>query len=279
MPPFQFRGNSNYRGSRPNPKHEFSFRYRPPPTSDRPLLSRKRETTPDQLQGESEVKPALKFASLSALSDSEEAEMDMSDDDSDNERPRKKRALGLDGVQDAMPSAAPAPPAPKWSNPDPYTVLPPPSEQTNKRIDVVKLIRKARLENATKTEQTDAVKENSDFISLGMMPEPEPQSNAPENAPKGPRAQEGTDSAIASRKRTHDDEIKGYSRKTGKPASRYNYDGSVIDEWRPLSQETGTPWIESTPASLHMGTQSVLPIFSHYHYTYEVPFTNPQQVS
>jgi non-canonical poly(A) RNA polymerase PAPD5/7 len=229
-------------------------------------LSRKRETTPEQLQGENDTKPALKFASLSALSDSEEAEMDMSDDDSDDERPRKKRVLGVDGPQDTAPAPPPAPPVPKWSNPDPYTALPPPSDQTNKRVDVVKLIRKARLDNAAKSEGTDAVKENSDFISLGAMPEPEPQNNAPENAPKGPRSQEGMDSGIASRKRTHDDEIKGYSRKTGKPSSRYNYDGSVIDEWRSRSQDTGTPWLESTPASLHIGSQSVFSNPSHYLY-------------
>ncbi|KAJ6139373.1 hypothetical protein N7471_005859 [Penicillium samsonianum] len=259
--PFQFRGSSNYRGSRPNPRHEFTFRYQKPATSDRPLLSSKRESTPERLEGE--TKPELKFAEISTLSDSEEAEMDMSDE-SDTERPRKRRALGLDGPQDT----APAPPsAPKWSNPDPYTALPPPAETTNKRVDVVKLIRKARLDIAAKTDETDAVKQNSDFISLGMSFEPEiPQSNAPDNAPKGPKAQEVLDPAIASRKRTRDDEIKGYSRKTGKPASRFNYDGSVIDQWKPLSPETGTPWFEGTPTSLHVGTQLHNEILSFYHW-------------
>lgn len=256
MPPFQFRGNSNNRGSNPNPKHEFSFRYRPPPTADRPLLSRKRETTPEQLHDETQTKAPLKFASLSALSDSEEVEMDMSDDESDTEqRPRKKRAMGLDGHQDLALSPPPAPPTTKWSNPDPYTALPPPSEQTNKRVDVVKLIRKARIDYAAKAAPADAVKENSDFISLGAMPDPEPQNNAPENAPKGPRGYETTDSAIGSRKRTREDELKGFSRKTGKPASKYNYDGSVISEWKPLSEETATPWFEPTIASMHIGTQ------------------------
>jgi non-canonical poly(A) RNA polymerase PAPD5/7 len=211
------------------------------------------ESAPELLSGD--TKPELKFAPLASLSDSEEVEMDMSDDSGD-ERPRKKRAFGFDGLRDIAPSSSPVP---KWSNPDPYTVLPPPAEVTNKRVDVVKLIRKARLDVASKMDETDAVKQNSDFISLGMENEPEiPQSNAPDNAPKGPKAQEGLDSAIASRKRTRDDEIKGYSRKTGKPASRFNYDGSVIDQWRPLSQETGTPWFEGTPPSLHVGTQSVL---------------------
>ncbi|KAJ5327775.1 hypothetical protein N7452_008165 [Penicillium brevicompactum] len=274
MPPFQFRGNSNYRGSRPNPKHEFSFRYRPPPTSDRPLLSRKRETTPEQLQGESETKAPLKFASLDALSDSGEAEMDTSDGDSDTERPRKRRAMGLDGLHENTSAPPPPPPAPKWSNPDPYTVLPPPSEQTNKRVDVVKLIRKARLDNAAKTNASDAVKENSDFISLGAMPDPEPENDAPANAPRGPKAQESMDAGPGNRKRTREDELKGYSRKTGKPASRYNYDGSVIDQWLPLSQETGTPWFESTPTSLHIGTQLNHEILSFYNWAKPQEFEN-----
>ncbi|KAJ6184323.1 hypothetical protein N7519_005624 [Penicillium mononematosum] len=260
-PPFQFRGNSNHRGSRPNPRHEFTFRYQKPATSDRPLLSSKRESPPQRL--DSETKPEFKFAPLSALSDSEEAEMDMSDE-SDAERPRKRRALALDGPQETAPAP---PPVPKWSNPDPYTALPPPAETTNKRVDVVKLIRKARLEVAPKTDETDAVKQNSDFISLGMGFETEvSESNAPENAPKGPKAQEALDPAIASRKRTRDDELKGYSRKTGKPASRFNYDGSVIDQWRPLSPETGTPWFEGTPVSLHVGTQLHNEILSFYHW-------------
>ncbi|KAJ5269225.1 hypothetical protein N7505_004983 [Penicillium chrysogenum] len=260
-PPFQFRGNSNHRGSRPNPRHEFTFRYQKPATSERPLLSSKRESPPERLDGES--KPEFRFAPLSALSDSEEAEMDMSDE-SDAERPRKRRALALDGPQETAPAP---PPVPKWSNPDPYTALPPPAETTNKRVDVVKLIRKARLDVAPKTDETDAVKQNSDFISLGMGFETEvSESNAPENAPKGPKAQEALDPAIASRKRTRGDELKGYSRKTGKPASRFNYDGSVIDQWKPLSPETGTPWFEGTPVSLHVGTQLHNEILSFYHW-------------
>ncbi|KAJ5782769.1 hypothetical protein N7457_004543 [Penicillium paradoxum] len=256
--PFQFRGNSNYRGSRP--KHEFTFRYQKPATSDRPLLSTKMESAPELLQGD--TMPGFKFASLASLSDSEEAEMDMSDDSDD--RPRKKRVLGVDGSQDTIPTPSPVP---KWSNPDPYTALPPPSETTNKRIDVVKLIRKARLDITQKVDETDAVKQNSDFISLGMEPEPETaQTKAPENAPRGPKAQETIDPAITSRKRTRDDEIKGYSRKTGKPASRYSYDGSVIDQWRALSHETGTPWFESTPAALHVGTQLHNEILSFYNW-------------
>ncbi|KAJ5747214.1 uncharacterized protein N7511_008910 [Penicillium nucicola] len=276
MPPFQFRGSSNYRGSRPNPRHEFTFRAPKPPTAERPLLSNKRESTPEQLQGETKSEP--KFASLATLSDSEEVDMDTSDSE-DDERPRKKRALGFDGLTNGdatLPVSLP--PAPKWSNPDPYTALPPPDESKTPKIDFVKLIRKARLDNSAKSEKSDAVTDNQDFISFGMADETEPdtQDNAPENAPRGPKAMEGLDSSITSRKRTRDDEIKGYSRKSGKPASRFNFDGSVIDQWRPLPNEAGTPWLDMAdhPQSLHIGTQLHNEIMSFYHWAKPQDFEN-----
>jgi non-canonical poly(A) RNA polymerase PAPD5/7 len=219
------------------------------------------------LQGETKSEP--KFASLSALSDSEEVDMDTSDSE-DEERPRKKRALGLDGLGDDITRPTPPPTVPKWSNPDPYTSLPPPDESKTPKIDFVKLIRKARLDNAAKSEKSDAVTNNQDFISLGMANESEPlQDHAPEGAPRGPKAMEGLDPSIASRKRTRDDELKGYSRKSGKPASRFNFDGSVVDQWRPLSNEPGTPWLEipGHPETVNVGTQYVLILFcspSHY---------------
>jgi hypothetical protein len=74
------------------------------------------------------------------------------------------------------------------------------------RFDIVKLIRKARLDNAAKADETDELKENLDFVSFGMISESEPQSNAPENtaniAPKGPAGQRSMYSANPSRKRT-----------------------------------------------------------------------------
>ena len=54
----------------------------------------------------------------------------------------------------------------KWSNPDPYTVLPPPDESRKKRKDVVKLIRKARIAATQDTSAKNAVVNNDDFISL-----------------------------------------------------------------------------------------------------------------
>ncbi|OGE47138.1 hypothetical protein PENARI_c060G01118 [Penicillium arizonense] len=102
--------------------------------------------------------------------------------------------MGLDGAQDTTLIPPPCSSALRWPNPDPYTALPPPSEQTNNKVDVVKLIRKARLDNVAKADETDELRENFDFISLGIISESEPQSNAPENtsglALKGPAGQE-----------------------------------------------------------------------------------------
>lgn len=57
---------------------------------------------------------------------------------------------------------------PKWSNPEMYTALPPPEElRPGKKIDFVQLIRKAKNEAAEKSDATNAVVANDDFISFG----------------------------------------------------------------------------------------------------------------
>ncbi|KAJ6000942.1 hypothetical protein N7481_001351 [Penicillium waksmanii] len=198
MSALQFRGNPNYRGSRPNPST---------PTADRPLLSRKSDSTPEKLQGETKTKPPRKFASLLASSNSKETKRDTSDDASDTERPHKKRTMSVDESQDPTPISNPCPSVPRWSNPDPYTAIPLRSKQTNQRLDVVKLIQKPRLGDKAKAAETDELRENLDFVSLSMISEKsEHQSNAPENASdialKGPTSQENVYSADPSRKRT-----------------------------------------------------------------------------
>ncbi|KAI9375440.1 hypothetical protein BJX61DRAFT_494261 [Aspergillus egyptiacus] len=268
MPPpaFEFRG-ANQRSSH-QPRHEFTFRYQRPTTSERPLLRTRREATPEMLVGpEAENgKPAMKFARIENLSDSEEAEMDVSSDEDEESHPRKKRALESDTTTGTLPTR---PPPPKWSNPDPYTALPPPDESQTKKVDVVKLIRKARLAASAQPAKTDAVVSNEDFISLaGLVDEDEEEaSKAPENAPRGPRRHlEGTDPALGNRKRTHDDEIKGPAKLQGKPISRYSKDGSIIDEWKLRPSETGTPWLNLTQPSLHLGTRLHNEILSFYHW-------------
>ncbi|RDW60392.1 putative topoisomerase family protein TRF4 [Aspergillus mulundensis] len=268
MPPpaYEFRGG----GPRPphHPRHEFTFRYQRPGTSERPLLRSHREKTPEQLVAPDAGNAAMRFARIENLSDSEEADMDVSSDD-EAAHPRKKRALESNTVESK--------PVPKWSNPDPYTALPPPDESQTKKIDVVKLIRKARLAASAQPAKTDAVVSNEDFISLAGLVDENETNNAPENAPKGPRRHlEGSDPALGNRKRTHDDEIKGPARTMGgKLVSRYYNDGSIIDEWRLRPSETGTPWINFMPRTLDMVTVGARfhdEILSFYHWAKPVQY-------
>ncbi|KAL3463158.1 hypothetical protein BJX64DRAFT_287649 [Aspergillus heterothallicus] len=265
MPPpaFQFRGGNR---SSHQPRNEFTFRYPRPGTSERPLLRSHREVTPELLTGldTGAAKPAMKFARLENLSDSEEAEMEVSSDDDQEAHPRKKRAPDSNSNPSAASAAAVAP-TPKWSNPDPYTALPPPDESQNRKVDVVKLIRKARLAaSATQAAQTDAVVSNEDFISLAGLFDEKELGRAPENAPTGPR--------LSNRKRTRDDEIKGSAKSIGKLGSIHPQDGSILDEWKlRQSEESGSPWLVTQP-TLSVGARLHNEIISFYHWVKPVPY-------
>ena len=65
-------------------------------------------------------------------------------------------------------AAAPEPPVPKWSNPDPYTSLPPPESLGAPKKDIVHVIRKSKIDSAPKSDSNNAVKENADFISFSF---------------------------------------------------------------------------------------------------------------
>lgn len=120
--------------------------------SDRAFLKGNRAPTPELMHGmDADLTPGVKYVAVENLSDSEEAEMDVSDsDEDDTKEPKSKQARTSKRATDADS-------APKWSNPDPYTALPPPDESARKKTDVVKLIRKARaaagLEHSSKPEQ------------------------------------------------------------------------------------------------------------------------------
>lgn len=171
------RGNGNARGrGGGGPPRRFG----PKPAHQRDLMRHQREPTPEQLEGMNEGKES-RFKVLDDLSesDSEDDDMDIeseddhhstaspvqiaavnddNSDDSEDEHPRAKRAR----VKSPDPSELSKP---KWSNPDPYTVLPPPDESQNKKKDVVKLIRKAKVEAA---KPAAAAAEGEDFISLNF---------------------------------------------------------------------------------------------------------------
>jgi non-canonical poly(A) RNA polymerase PAPD5/7 len=111
------------------------------------------------------------------------------DDDvmSEGEGPRKRVKADITGPTEQA--------APKWSNPEYFTALPPPESGLAPKKDIVQVIRKAKVESMpTQDTATNAVKENADFISFNMddddmmaseedaLIEPSP----PKNAPTGP---------------------------------------------------------------------------------------------
>ncbi|KAG4029816.1 hypothetical protein MFRU_014g01150 [Monilinia fructicola] len=144
------RGRGGYRG-----------RSGPRLASDRVFLQGKRSPTPELMPGMNEdATTDVKYRDVGDLSDSDEAEMDMSDDDENDDQPKKK--IARTGAK-----AADGDSVPKWSNPDPYTALPPPGESDRKKKDVVKLIRKARVTSGSEGHaKTDAAQD--DFISLDL---------------------------------------------------------------------------------------------------------------
>ncbi len=164
-------------------------------TADRPLLRLKRGETPEQMLGMTDDQNgARRFLPADDISDSAEEQMDESDSYSDQDQvapsnikqrdetvlppsdmaqdrlventlepARKKRALGS-GNNVSKEETAP----PKWSNPDPYTVLPPVDESQRKRKNVVKIIRKARIVSEKEAVIQSQVATNDDFISFGL---------------------------------------------------------------------------------------------------------------
>lgn len=185
----------------------------------------------------------VSYRPLDELTDSDEAEMDMSGDENDEPSTKRARLPGSQADGDSEPKFAP-----RWSNPDPYTVLPPvDNTTTGKKKDVVQLIRKARIQTGEARPSLPTAAE--EFISFdadsdeGEGDEPSgcgpsgsgaasiaaasksaatPALRAPSPATvETPRAQVGStpvgqdislaqdsDSALGSRKRTHDDHIK-----------------------------------------------------------------------
>ena len=173
-------------------------------TAERPLLSSKRGNSPENVLAQIDAQNKRQhFLPADDVSDSDEQGMDESDADerpgSDSmqliaskpldeeivnepnppdaadilERPTKRRATAttVKDVNDATN-------VPRWSNPDPYTVLPPMDESQRKRKDVVKIIRKARIAGEKEYATPNQVAANDDFISFGLGDDNEPDGKS-----------------------------------------------------------------------------------------------------
>jgi non-canonical poly(A) RNA polymerase PAPD5/7 len=134
------------------------FRKSFPATHDRPILKALQDgsRTPERLSGMADV--PSRFKDLAELSES----MDESESDTDAEGDVPRKRQKTEASQPIVTA--------KWSNPDPYTVLPPTGEQVRaKKTDVVQLIRKAKsaAAEASLAAKND-IAGNIDFISLDL---------------------------------------------------------------------------------------------------------------
>jgi non-canonical poly(A) RNA polymerase PAPD5/7 len=269
------RGRGGYRGRGPTK------------AADRPMLNSNRAPTPDLMPGmDEEDKSGVKFRAIEDMSDSDETDMDVSSDDEEKEeQPRKKQAR-TEAKKDDGDSV------PRWSNPDPYTALPPPDESQRKKKDVVKLIRKARVVPAA----DDAPKPEAaadDFISFdfgddimgeeddatyedgvgvpgaptgprfshrdhiqAQLPSTKPPHNTEYDSPtedvqKTPVSNDQSrDSALGSRKRNANDEIKRDEPLKPPPfiakfrSSKQPVGGNINREWRVTATCDPTPWCQ-----------------------------------
>ncbi|KAK4119519.1 hypothetical protein N657DRAFT_658928 [Parathielavia appendiculata] len=215
---------------------------------------------------------SVTYRPLDELSDSDEAEMDISGDEAEPaEGPSSKRA------RTAVEQSASDNSAPKWSNPDPYTALPPEMTTQGKKKDVVQMIRKARV--STQEVRTSLPSESADFIALDFDDSDaeddddyEPKEPAASAAPSvattnsthsvqldlrlppkpvsaklakaAARFPDPTPAALGSRKRTHDDEIKMPHTKL-KRAITHKASGRVTDEWLRDPELDPTPWMRA----------------------------------
>jgi non-canonical poly(A) RNA polymerase PAPD5/7 len=242
----------------------------------RPFIAAERDLLKTDHNSSSEVAffntaGGVTYRPLDELSDSDEAEMDISGDEAGSaEEPSHKRAR-LTVEQSTSDNNAP-----KWSNPDPYTALPPETATQGKKKDVVRLIRKSRVQE--KEVRTSLPSESADFISFDTddsdaaddadddQEEQRPASSAVSSAaasvpiaqldlklppkpvaPKPVKAPvllpDPASSALGSRKRTHDDEIKMPHARL-KKATKMHAGGGITKEWLADPELESTPWMK-----------------------------------
>lgn len=183
----------------------------PKPAHDRAILSKmagSRGTTPEQFEGMDDGNSRFKDVAESSEGD-----------DSGDDGPRKRTKV----------EATDASAAPKWSNPDPYTVLPPPETLGAPKKDIVQTIRKAKNDQASKV---DKVADNSDFISFNFDDDEEDASmDQPSPPPAKSPARSGEPTF------SHRD---SFHRKTS-TASTPQTNGASSTHFTPINQRSQAP--------------------------------------
>jgi non-canonical poly(A) RNA polymerase PAPD5/7 len=242
---YHFQGNANQGGRNgrrqdaPNrPPRQFKFRA-PPPASERPLMTQGyvQDSTEGLTFGRDGAED--RFRNLDDLTDTDETDMDLSDDENEapNDRPSKRTRINERGDASNMP--------PKWSNPDPYTALPPVDQDSRKKTNVVNLIRKARnTPPATQQDKTDSPHDD-DFISFDFDDDQDTYpSTAPPDAPLGPRLgrHDVLPSSLGKRSRK---EFENSPLVTPKFGQQHHADARVLEWWRADEDCDATPWVKN----------------------------------
>ena len=177
--------------------------------------------------------------------------------DKNGEPPAKRRELISNGVTDGES-------VPKWSNPDPYSVLPPVEDAHRKRKDPVAFIRKGIKSADEKATMQNQVMANDDFISfedyvdeVSVSSDSRPESRASpirtvldisDNPGQFPDPSADDDPSLGSRKRTYDDHIKPGRRVVNKELTQQS--GSLLEAWIPSRAGEAIPWFCKETSSI-----------------------------
>ncbi|KAF6816401.1 poly(A) RNA polymerase cid14 [Colletotrichum sojae] len=129
--------------------------------AERELLRSRKDGVDENLVNDADA--GITYRDVDELSDDDEADMDISDNSDDEaDQPSSKRVRRDENDESGNS-------VPKWSNPDPYTALPPPdADAQRKKRDMVKLIRKARVDNEAAADKLAASTEADEFISFDL---------------------------------------------------------------------------------------------------------------
>ena len=202
--------------------------------------------------------------------------------DGDSGRPAKRQATEKEPGKALSTALA----APKWSNPDPYTVLPPVDEEARKKRDVVKMIRKARIAIEEETQTKTEVSANNDFISFGGDEDEEEDYRSSDvvaivdQIGPSPARRRGVDQAdldilgtvdsdpaFGNRKRTYDDHIRSHQpRYIRKKPMGDKPTGALLDEWIPSRGSNPIPWVVDVDPSTGAAFRLHREICDYYEY-------------
>lgn len=240
------------RGGRPQRGgHAGGFKkFRPKPAHQRDLLKpTDREPTPEQLHG---MYGEGDHHYVEYISSDDETGKPDSDEAGDHDARSRKRIKADDAATTGTDTALP-----RWSNPDPYSVLPPTDLGIGPKKDIVQTIRKAKVETAAQSVSTNAIKENADFISFDFgeddnEEDPEAEEEFDIDAPPPPPPADLLMPTPDELRQAYDPASTGRKRKRESDLGVMN---DIVTEWQP-NETNPTPWLRADAGfTSHVGLQ------------------------